>query len=287
MNLFAGLEIFGIKADKSDSLFEDEKKKNAAASSSAAKTEEIPTEESFLLTKKQRCIVCNHEFEIRMVKGSKLRRLEPDFDLRPRHEYIDTLKYDVLSCPHCGYSAMTKYFEHISSGQIRMIKEQVCAKFKPTYADEPATIDYDTAINRYKLALFTAMAKRAKTSEKAYLCLKLSWLYRGKGETIDKKDPKAAELAKECKEQEMAFYQQAFEGFTKSVSTEMFPICGMDESTLNYLMATMAFKFKKYDVASKCIASIVASASASKKIKERALDLKEQVLAEYKKTKQA
>jgi len=71
--------------------------------------------------------------------------------------------------------------------QIKLIKEKICANFKPT-GEEPAVYDYDTAINRYKLALFNTLVKKGKASEKAYTCLKISWLYRGKLEGMDEKD---------------------------------------------------------------------------------------------------
>ena len=40
-------------------------------------------------------------------------------------------------------------------------------------------------------------------------------------------------------------YQQAYEGFMKAMSTEMFPMCGMDQCTVDYLLAAMAYHFKK------------------------------------------
>ena len=43
--------------------------------------------------------------------------------------------------------------------------------------------------------------------------------------------------------------------------------------------------FKKYDVASKCISRIQATPSASKKMKDRAYDLKEKIVAEIKNSK--
>lgn len=160
MNLFAGLEKFGIKADNTTDLFEDEKK--PAASADGGKTEAAPTEDSFLLDKAIRCTVCDKVFKTKMIKNGRIKRLEPDLDLRPRFEYIDTLKYDVASCPYCGYTAMNRYFEHVTSGQIKLIKEQVCANFKPTGSDEPAVLDYDQAIERYKLALFNTIVKKER-----------------------------------------------------------------------------------------------------------------------------
>lgn len=284
MNLFAGLEQFGIKAEDTKSLFEEEKKPTVQAADGSVQ-EEIPTEDSFLIEKAIRCAVCDKVFKTKMVKSGRVKRLEPDLDLRPRFQYIDTLKYDVVSCPSCGYTAMSRYFDHLSSMQLKLIKEQVCKNFKPT-GPEPAVFDYDYAINRYKLSLFNTLVKKGKTSEKAYTCLKIAWLYRGKYETLDPENKELEQERNECKEQEEAFYQQAYEGFSKAVSTEMFPICGMDQTTMDYLLAVMASHFKKYDVASKCISNILTAPAASKKMKDRAYDLKEKLVSEIKREKQ-
>lgn len=285
MNLFEGLEKFGLKAAGVTSLFEDEKKKAVKEDVSKSSVEEIPTEESFLLEKTVRCTVCDKVFKAKMVKSGRAKRMEPDEDLRPKYEHIDILKYDVLSCPHCGYTAMNRYFEHLASVQIRLIKEQICANFKPTGEDEPATYDYDTAIGRYKLALYTTMVKKGKTSEKAYCCLKLAWLYRGKAESLNPNDPATEAAKKECKQQEEMFYQQAYEGFSKAVSSESFPICGMDQNTLDYLLAYMSAHYKQYSMASKCLANILQSSTAQSKTKDRARDLKEKIVAELKQGK--
>lgn len=284
MNLLSGLEKFGLKAEDTTNLFEEEKK--PAASAEGSKQAETVDEGAFLLDKAVRCAVCDKVFKTKMIKNGRLKRLEPDHDLRPRFDHIDTIKYDVLSCPYCGYTSMNRYFEHISSVQAKMIKEKVCANFKPEGNVDPVILDYDQAIERYKLSLFNTIVKKGKNSEKAYTCLKLAWLFRGKAETLDPKDAEAAKQIEECREQEEAFYAQAFEGLMKSVSTETYPICGMDECTMDYLLSTMAFHYKKYDVASKCIGRILQSASASKKMKDRALELKEQIVGEIKKSKQ-
>ena len=284
MNLFEGLEQFGIKADETSNLFEEEKKPVVVAEDGSV-TEAIPTEDQFLIEKGLRCPVCDKVFKTKMIKSGRIKRMEPDKDLRPRHEYIDTLKYDVSSCPFCGFTAISKYFGHLTSVQMKMIREQVTANFKTT-GEEPAIFDYDYAIGRYKLALFNTMVKKGKTSEKAYTCLRLAWLYRGKYETLDPENKELDAQREDAKKQEEMFYQQAYEGLNKAVSTEMFPICGMDQTTLDYLLAVMASHFKKFDVASKCIANILSSQAASPKVKDKARDLKEEIVAEIRKTKQ-
>lgn len=50
MNLFKGLEKFGLKTEGTENLFEEEKRTNASTEQGEAK-EEIPSEESFLLEK--------------------------------------------------------------------------------------------------------------------------------------------------------------------------------------------------------------------------------------------
>ena len=279
MNLFAGLEKFGLKAEATESLFEEEKKAEVKA---AGAVEEIPTEDAFLLEKSVRCAVCDKTFKTKIVKNGRVKRMESDADLRPRYLYIDTLKYDVTSCPHCGYTAMNRYFDHLSSLQLKLIKEQISGRFQPDGKDDPAVYDYDMAINRYKLALYNTMVKKGKVSEKAYTCLKIAWLLRGKAETLDKASATYEADLKECKEQEDAFYQQAYECFMKAVSSEMFPICGMDQNTMDYLLAYMAAHFRRYDVASKCISNILQSSTAQSKTKDRARELKDQIVAQIK-----
>ena len=282
MNLLSGLEKFGLKADDTTNLFEEEKK--VVVAEDGAKKAAAPEESDFLLDKAIRCAVCDKVFKTKMV-NSRVKRLEPDLDLRPRYEYIDTLKYNVKSCPFCGYTAVSRYFDHLTSMQIKLVREQICTNFKGSDDIEAKLMNYDEAIDRYKLALFCSIAKKAKTSEKAYTCLNIAWLFRGKFESLDPNDPSLEQERAECKKQEEAFYAQAFEGLNKAISTESYPICGMDECTMDYLLATMAYHFKKYDVASKCIARIQQSQAASKKMKDRAYDLKTQIVEDIKKSK--
>ncbi len=289
MNLFSGLEKFGLKLDNNKNIYEEDKKEAAAkaeAEVKVAKKVEIPPEETFLLDKTVRCIVCDKVFKTKAVK-SRVRRMEPDMDLRPHHEGIDTLKYKVVSCPNCGYTAMSSYFDHLSGGQQKLIREQVSANFKPSGEPEPPLISYDMAIDRYKLSLFNTIVKKGKTSEKAYICLNLAWLCRGKAESLEEGKPETEAAKKECKEQEEEFYGQAYEGFVKAMSTEPFPICGMDQCTFEYLLTVMSYHFKKFDMASRCIANILNSSMASSKMKDKALELKSIVMAEMKNNKQA
>ena len=49
-------------------------------------------EKEYLFNKKVKCAVCQEMFEAKTVRTARIRRQQPDFDLRPRFQDIDTIK---------------------------------------------------------------------------------------------------------------------------------------------------------------------------------------------------
>ena len=185
-------------------------------------------------------------------------------------------------CPVCGCAALMRYFTTITSAQAKLIRDNICQvlKMKP-YQGE--TYTYEHALERYQLALAEAVVKRSKTSERAYICLKYAWLVRGYAEDLKgRENPDEKQLA-ELAAQEGELLQNAYKGFTEARQTEMFPLCGMNEITVDYLLSVLAVRFKDYQVAVKLLGSIITSTSANARIKDRARDMKEQVVKELKK----
>ena len=267
--LLSGLESFGLKDLEGMSLFEEKK---PAEDQGAAAAPEVK-EEDFLLEKTIQCPLCDEQFKTRAVKGGKAKLVGTDMDLRPRYQELDIVKYDVLLCPYCGYAALTRYFPSILSSQAKKIKEKISPSFRGK-KDLPEVYTYDEALERYKMALVNAIVKGAKASEKAYICLKSAWICRGKAEELGEQSPDYAKF----KAMDDEYTKNAYEGFVAAVSTESFPMCGMDEQTVNYLIGVLAFKTSHFDVASKMIANILQSNGASPRIKDKARDLKEEVL---------
>ena len=68
-------------------------------------------------------------------------------------------------------------------------------------------------------------------------------------------------------------------------AAESFPICGMDDTTLEYLIANLAFGLGKYDIASKLISEILIRPYANSRMKEKTRELKDAILAELRKNK--
>ena len=278
MNLLAGLEKFGLKADgKLDITKETTPKKKATNTGETHQKQEM-TEEDYLLKKEMECPVCDNKFPVLLVKTGKAKMIGQEFDLRPRHEGIDTIKYDVVSCPHCGYSAMTKAFGPLSSTQRKWVREQVTDNFTSDgLKDERTTYTYEEAVDRYKLALVCAIARHAKLSEKSYICLKISWLRRTQYKTLPMGTEAEQAFKNEVKEEIQGFYQQAYDGFKACMSKESPPYYGMDSNTLEFMLANMAIYFKDYDFASQTVSRLLTSPNTNSRVKDKCLNLKEQI----------
>lgn len=232
-----------------------------------------PSDAEFVFAKNYTCPVCGKDFKNPTVKSSKARMIGSDMDLRPVYENINTLKYDVILCPHCGYTALERYFKTVTPVQKRLIEEKICAAYKER--EEKETFSYEDAFLRYKMALINSMAKQAYDSEKAYICLKSGWLLRGWRESLEGtgQTAKQEKIAK----QEDEYLKSAKEGFEQANIKEDYPICGMDESTIDYLVAALSARFGEYEAALKLASGIIASRTASNRVKDRARDLKDEI----------
>lgn len=272
MSLFSNLGQFGLgKLEKMD-VFEEEPKKDAGGESAEKK----PTvmEEDLLFDKGFTCPVCDEEFNSKMVRTGKVKLLSADTDLRPKYQLVDSLKYDALVCPKCGYASLSRFFKFMLPAQAKMIRENITSNFKGIETSGN-TYSYDDAISRHQLALANAVVKKAKDSEKAYTCLKIAWLYRGKAEHLPKDTENYNQIIKELKEQEIELLDNACEGFLSAYSKESFPMCGMDELTVTYLVADLCRRTGRFDEAARWISKVLTSRTANERIKNKARDIKE------------
>ena len=273
MGLFSGLEALGFKnenmqvyEDKNETLEKEQQPKDNAV--------EALKEEDCLFLKTHKCPVCDASFKSLAVRAGKLHSVGQDEDLRPLYQGMDPLKYDAIVCPHCGYAALSRYFEQMMPHQAKKLRAEVKSKFKGMNISENI-YDYDEAILRYKMVLMSDVIGGVKNSRRAYTCLKLAWVIRGKLEEL------GSELTMEEYDNlhgdEMECLQNAYDGYTNAISNELFPISGMDEPTMYYLIADLAFKLGKYKDSLLTISQLVVRKDVSSRIKEKALDVKEKI----------
>lgn len=281
-NLFSGLESLGLGNLSEMQLFESkenkENKKKDAEQAVEVKEADLLFDKSF------RCKVCDREFKSKMVRTGKVRLVGSDNDLRPKYQGVDSLKYDAIVCPYCGYAALSRFFNYMTDTQAKLIRTNISTNFKGLKENEDI-LSYDEAMTRHKLALVNAVVKHAKASEKAYICLKLAWLCRGKAETLPEDTPDMEAVKQELATQEKEYITNAYEGFIGAFSKEDFPMCGMDEMTLTYLTADLARQIEKYDEAMRLLARVLTAREASDRIKSKARDMKEMIQEEKAKDK--
>ena len=285
-DLLSGLGSLGLGSLQGMELFEENKPEDAAGKAEEAVV--VVDETDFLIEKTYECPICGRKFKVLMPKTGKSKLMSTDMDLRPVHEHVDLTKYDVIVCQNCGYAVLSRYHAGLAERQKKAILEKISQNYKSN-TEKYTTYSYEDALARYQLALVNAIVKQAKNSEKAYICLKAGWLMRGYSEWLLTEEGQKTENAKEKREQvlkmEDEYLKNAFEGFQSAMSSELFPIAGMDESTMNYLLAVLAYRFDKLEIAGPLVSKILISPSVSTRTKDKTRDLKDLIVAKLKERK--
>ena len=229
-----------------------------------------------LFDKKYTCPICENNFTAKTVRSGKTRMIRTDMDLRNVYEDIEPLKYDVILCPKCGYAALSRFFPNVTNVQQKYISEKITPNFKPLQ-DDGDDYTYEQALARYKIAFANAVVKMAKFSEGAYLSLKTAWIYRSYKESLDREMAGYETKYEKLDILEKENLRKAYDYFVKAVQTEEFPMCGMDEPTVDYIIAVLAMEFGDYFDSSKLLSKLITSYSASGRLKDRARDVKEEL----------
>ena len=232
-------------------------------------------ETDYIFDKTIKCDVCGKEFKTKQVRTGKARFIGTDDILKPLYEGIDTCKYDIIMCPHCGYAASLRLFGHHTEKQRQAVRDNVSSRFT---AKEPETetYSYERAVKRCKMAMLTEMVTGGKISESAYLCLKLAWIYRGEIQEA-KANGAAQERISMYERYEKEYLEDAYRGFKQARETEYPPIAGMDENTITYLLTSIGIHCGKIDEARRYGSALLISRTASMKLKNKTRDVLETI----------
>jgi hypothetical protein len=252
MGIFDGMSSLGFDEIEGLELYPVEEVKQKEK-----KTVKPENPMDYLYLKDTECPVCNGHFEAFVIRKSKLRVIETETDLKTTYHTIDPNLYDVMLCTLCGYAALVTYFNHISEKQ----KEQVQSLVSPRYIskDYPVPLTPENGVERYKLALLCAAVTGMRAGQKAILCLKLAWIYR--------------DLADKTNEQ--LFIKNALIGLKEAYKSESFPIGAMDETTVKYLIGDLLRRSGQLSEAMRWISEVVTGRNTSRRIKNRALQVKD------------
>lgn len=273
-SLLSGLDKLGINTDGLNSIYEEPEVAKVKKAEPEEKKILAVDETELIFEKTISCPVCGKDFKTKAVRTGKAKLVNIDSDLKQNYQGFEPLKYDVIVCLHCGYAATSRVFGHITPGQIKLVRENISKSFKGM-TNSSGVYTFNEAIERHKLALVNTIVIHGKNSERAYLCLKMGWLYRSMLAGLPEDDEKLAQIRKEFAEEEKKCIKSAYEGFVTSLAKEVPPICGMDINTVTYLVADLARRCGDYDNSRKCLASVLNSRNATAKLKEKARELKE------------
>lgn len=273
-NLFQGLEKVGLGMLSGMDIYESEEEKTTTKD---VKEETVKvTEEDYLFDKAYECPVCGEKFKSKTVKANRAKLVGTDMDLRPRYQGIDIVKYDCITCRKCGYSALTRFFNHMTEMQAKLVRTNITPSFKGL-EESGSTYTYEEAYLRYQLALANSVIIKSKASEKAYICLKCAWILRGMVEILPKNATNRKALVQSYKSEEKKYIAKAYEGFSAAAIKEAYPICGMDTGTMLYLLAALAVETGDATNASRYISEVIASKGVSERTKEKARELREKL----------
>lgn len=281
MNFFESLSNFGFSNLNNIDIIKVEEKKKSTSSNTEKKKF---NESDYIFEKKYKCTCCGKEILVKSVKSGRVHSSHSDLDLRKKYTGVDLYKYEIIFCPNCGYASLPGSFTALSDKQIKAIQTKISSKFKcnPQLLNKNV-YDYKDAIMLHELALLNSIEKNGRNSEKANLCLKLSWLFRGAIEALDEK--KDEKLIKQYHDKEQQFLKVTYKGFMVAREKESFPIAGMNENTLDYLIAALGYEIGETDACLKLLGGVLTNRTATRNIKNKALELKEIIVKEKNKPK--
>ncbi|MCL1935094.1 MAG: DUF2225 domain-containing protein [Defluviitaleaceae bacterium] len=213
--------------------------------------------EEYIYPKDFECKVCLNKFKSNFIKDRKVRLEGLDYDLFPNYLPVNPIFYEIVVCPICGYAALKNYFDKITKKEIDNYLKNITPSFKNH--NYPMEIDVNIATEQYISAYNAVCAKYGKNSEKGYLALRISWLF---------KVMKNLELQKE-------YAKIALENFEVAILKEDTPMMGIEFDTVNYIIAAMNTVISDKSKAKKYLSDVIVSPTASKRLKDMARDLKE------------
>lgn len=217
--------------------------------------------EKILYDKSYICPLCGENFKNKAIRSGKNQLISIDDDLHAHYALVNPLFYSVITCPHCGYSVLSKTLGPLLPKQ----KEWLSTQFSKALP-HPAYSDYTTAeeaLKKYKLALVACITKKSHLSEQGYIALSIGWIYRDLGK----------------KEEELTFLNRAYSALSEAFTKERFPILGMDELTFTYTLAAIAYEIGDLENSKHYLSIVLTAIGCPPRIKDHALNLKQKLFA--------
>lgn len=255
--MFEGLEEFGLDHLGDKPLYQHEANEKIQGEGPESKKAEA----DYLFDAEVECPVCHSQVTVKRIRRSALRLLKRDTDSMPVYRDINPLFYDIWLCNHCGYAASQSSFtQPLMKVEAELILKNISSKWRAK--EYPPLYDADIAVERLKLALLSATVRKARPIDIAMLCLKLGWVYRIREDT----------------ENEVKCLNQALTGLKSAFAKGPFPVAGMDESTLAFLIGELSRRVGNYQDALDYLGRVIVDRTAKNALKEKARDQRQLII---------
>ncbi len=202
------------------------------------------------------CPNCSKSFKMPAPRYNRIRLKDTFENLRAEYEGTEPVFYEVVFCPHCGYSRLKGNFEKLNDKHKKAFKMEIGGKYRQRPND--IAISGQQAVDRFKFGLVTAKAMSLPASEFAVLNYKLSWINQVLGDKVGY----------------IQNVSNSYKWFEKALAEENFPVQSIDEDTVEYLMSVFSKDVGDYATALKHLGVVLTSPTASDRLKTRARDLK-------------
>lgn len=233
----------------------------------------------WLYRKEIHCPACGRIFFDSYPRYTRLRIDYVESDLRPHYvSDISPFAYDITVCFNCGYAMLTDCFAEMDEWQRQRVREHILPKFQRRHY--PLVLNREQAEERYKLAQLTVQVMGLSKAEKAYFMLRCAWFYKKVAEKAEIQTNEEIGLDQDT----LRFYEAAVQGFEKVYISDQFPIRGMNEITMAYLIAVLHYRLgnseKSKQWLRECYRNRAITNKENKKIKEKISDLRKLVKQE-------
>lgn len=143
-------------------------------------------------------------------------------------------------------------FLKIKDYQKDLVFKKIASKWKPRiYLD---IMTEELAIEKYKLALITALSIEKPNSTIGMILIKISWMYRLLNNNIE----------------ELKYLSQALTTFENAYINENFPMYGLNRDSLTYLIGDLNRRFNYNDTSLQWYSKVITTIGASYRVKELA-----------------
>ncbi len=123
-----------------------------------------------------KCPVCLFEFSTTRIKIKSIKVEKKDKDFCVHYRNYNPMYYEIFICPNCGYGASNNSFNDVDYKEKNILMKAFAGR--EIGRDFGGIRSHTDAVDSFKIALYTANLKKAKSSIIAGLALKIAWMYR-------------------------------------------------------------------------------------------------------------